>query len=856
MLKPDTRRFGTTEISASSLSSMMTPRSAMIAAVLWLPAIALASFPFQDPALPWADRIDDLVSRLTLEEKVGQMSHGGAAWNSPTPEIKRLGVKPYQWGTECLSGDVYAGPATSFPMSINMASAFDVNMVQRAARATALEVRAKNNDATKRGIYRFHTGLSCWSPVINIARHPLWGRNQETYGEDPLVNGALAAAFVDGLQGDASERYLLTNAGCKHFAGFAGPLNVNADHAISERDLQTTYLPQFKMCVDAGAWSFMCSYSAINGAPSCGSDRLLTQILRNEWDFPGYVVSDQAALEQIAGTYNTHEPGNQPAGYSPFNTSTATAAALIARAGCDLEDSNWNVSGTGSGSNIFASLTRAVSQGLVTEAELDTNVKRLFGVRFRLGEFDPPHMTRNYTDLPLSVVQSKEHIELASEAARRSMVLLKNARATRDGGDGDGERLALPLSAAQLSGKTIALLGPFADATIAPGKTESTGKCVGKGALYYGDYGAGPFQPYWKQGPGPWADQPTARNLTVTITDALSRRAKAAGARLKVAGGCSNACAFDGKPNVCVASSYDKESVTRAASGADVAVVCLGVSTLVEAEGIDRADISLPGAQDKLLRDTVEAVTASGGTVVVVLFNAGGVDVSFANDENAVGAILAAGYPGQTAGTAVVDTLFGDVAPSGRLAVTWPRSLAQVPGIGNYDMAGSTYRYGQPDPLYPFGYGLSYTSFHYSGLSTSPAAPRTCEIVHVAVTVSNTGVVDADEVILAFAEYSDAPQPTPNRTLVAFSRVHVAAGKDAVVHLEISPARLAVLHVPGMDDAPSTWMADPVKVNLWVGGQQPGMKVKAPSNVLSKTISVTGTPQALSECKRKPRRSR
>ena len=452
----------------------------MTLSLLPLAAAATPSFPFWDPSLSWTERVDDLVSRLTLAEKVGQMSHGGASENSPTPAIDRLGIKPYQWGTECLSGDVNAGPATSFPMSINMASAFDAQLLQRTANATAIEVRAKNNDAARRSIHVFHTGLSCWSPVINIARHPLWGRQQETYGEDPYLNGELAAAFVDGLQGH-DPRYLVANAGCKHFAGFAGPLNSNGDHTISERDLQTTYLPQFKRCVEAGAWSFMCSYSAVNGVPSCGSKRLLTSILRDEWKFPGYVVSDQTALEQIAGVYSPHAPGDEPAGYAPFNTSAATAAALIAKAGCDLSDSNWNTSVPAGGpGNVFASLTDAAAQGLVSEAELDVNVKRLFGVRMRLGEFDPPAMTRAVTGIPLDVVQSEAHRGLALEAAQKSIVLLKNAEAT------------LPLSAAALRGKKVAVVGPFADGYV--DRTDD----IARGALYYGDYGTGAFKSYWR----------------------------------------------------------------------------------------------------------------------------------------------------------------------------------------------------------------------------------------------------------------------------------------------------------------------------------------------------------------------
>ena len=757
------------------------------------------------------------------------MSHGGAQTNSPTPSVKRLGVEPYQWGTECLSGDVFAGPATSFPMSINMASAFDAPLLTRTAHATAIEVRAKNNDAVSRGIHQFHTGLSCWSPVINIARHPLWGRNQETYGEDPLLNGALAAAFVTGLQGNSS-RYLLANAGCKHFAGFAGPVNSNEDHTISERDLQTTYLPQFKMCVDAGAWSFMCSYSAVNGVPSCGSPRLLTDILRTEWAFPGYVVSDQTALEQIAGVWSPrHE--SRPAGYAPYNKSVAAAAALIAKSGCDLADSNWNFSATTKAkpSNVFASLARSVHDGLVEEATLDTAVKRLFAVRFRLGEFDPQSMTKEYTGIPLSVVQSEEHMALALEAAQESMVLLKNGNQR------------LPLSASKLSGKRIALLGPFARAAIvSPGPSS---KCAGRGPLYYGDYGAGPFEPYWKL-PSPWTG-PTARDLTVTMEDAMKKRVDTMGGTLLVEPGCdTSGCAAAG---VCNASTYDPAAITAAVESADVVVVCLGTSLLVEAEGIDRPDLSLPGAQEKLLRQAASALPPTS-TLVVLLFNAGGVDVSWAVESDSVHAIVAAGFPGQATGDAVVDTLFGDVVPAGRLAVTWPKSLAQVPAITNYAMSGSTYRYLQPDPLFPFGYGLSYTTFAYSDIAVAPQAPTPCEPLSLHVTVRNTGKVDADEVVMAFVEWTRSPQPTPDRALAAFARVHVRAGEARKVTLELPPAQLAVLAVPGVGNATSTWMASAVSMRLSVGGQQPGMAVHVPSNVLQMDVDVVGKAVPLKEC--------
>jgi beta-glucosidase len=821
-------------------------------------------FPFRDPTLPWDERVDDLVSRRSLEEKIAQMSHGGAGGkNDPTPPITRLGVQPYQWGTECISGDVFAGPATSFPMSMSMASSFDADLLRRTANATGWEVRAKNNDAARRGIHMFHTGLSCWSPVINIARHPLWGRNQETYGEDPLLNGVLGAAFVRGLQGNASSRYLLANAGCKHFAGFAGPLNSNGDHSISERDWQTTYLPQFKMCVDAGAWSLMCSYSSVNGEPSCGSKLLLTDILRTQWKFPGYVVSDQTALEQIAGTYSPNFPGDIPAGYAPFNRSAPLAAALIAKAGCDLEDTNWNSSQPaghpGFSGNVFSHLPQAVAAGLLDPSTIDVSVKRLFAVRFRLGEFDPPEMTRVYTGIPLAVVQSAAHRDLALEASRKTMVLLKNlARkgGRGGGGGGGGGGRALPLSAAALRGRKLALVGPFADGLVV-GPIEQ-GKC-GRGAMYYGDYAAGPFQSYWKLGPGPWPEAPTARNLTVTLADALEARAKEIGASLSVARGCTTDCNGGRGGGVCNRSSYEKAAVARAVRGAAVAIVALGTGSLTEAEGIDRPSLELPGAQDEILADTVAAVGADG-LVIVVVFNAGGVNVSWAAGSAEVDAILSAGFPGQAAGAAVVDTLFGAAVPAGRLTVTWPRSLESVVNMSDYSMSGSTpstYRYGQKDPLFPFGYGLSYTEFAYSNVSVTPHTPAPCEAVTVRVSVTNTGAVDSDEVVMAFVEWDETPPPgypTPELTLAAFARVHIPAGQTMEVSLELQPSSLAVLAVPGIGKETSTWMVGASTITAHVGGQLPAKACgprcpRAPSNVLEAPFSVAGATVPLSKCR-------
>lgn len=269
-------------------------------------------FPFRDPTLPWEERLDDLMARLTLKEMVLQMARGGAKNNGPAPPIDRLGIGPYNWNTECLRGDVEAyGWATSYPQALGLAASFSPELIYQVANATATEVRAKHNIFASLGDYRDHTGLSCFSPVLNIMRHPLWGRNQETYGEDPFLTSELAVAFVMGLQGN-HPRYIKASAGCKHFDVHGGPENIptsrlNFDAKVEERDWRMTFLPQFEACARAGTFSFMCSYNRINGVPACANKKLLTDILRGEWGFQGYVVSDEGAVELImVGHHFTH----------------------------------------------------------------------------------------------------------------------------------------------------------------------------------------------------------------------------------------------------------------------------------------------------------------------------------------------------------------------------------------------------------------------------------------------------------------------------------------------------------------------------------------------------------------------
>ncbi len=375
-------------------------------------------FPFMDPNLDIDERVNDLVSRMTLEEKVGQMMNAA-------PEIKRLGIPEYNWWNECLHGVARAGLATSFPQAIGLGATWDEDLMFRVSSAISDEARAKYHDFVRKGSRLIYQGLTFWSPNINLFRDPRWGRGQETYGEDPFLTGKLGVQFVKGLQGD-DPKYLKAIATLKHYGVHSGPEpgrhSFNA--VISERDLRESYLPHFEMGIKEGkAWSVMCAYNRYMGEPCCNSSELLNEILRNEWGFEGYVVSDCGAISDI---YEGHR----------FVETPEEASALAVRAGCDLECSS-----------VYQSLIEAVKKGLITEQEIDISVKRLFTARFKLGMFDPPEMVK-YASIPYDVVDSKENKELALEAARKSIVLLKN------------ENGFLPLKKEK---GTVAVIGPNSD---------------------------------------------------------------------------------------------------------------------------------------------------------------------------------------------------------------------------------------------------------------------------------------------------------------------------------------------------------------------------------------------------------
>ncbi|KAK6170944.1 hypothetical protein SNE40_019222 [Patella caerulea] len=714
---------------------------------------SVQDYPFRNVSLSWDVRVEDLVGRLTLDEMTLQMAKGGAGQNGPAPAIPRLGIGPYQWDTECLHGSVKHN-ATSYPQSIGLAATWSYDTIRTTAKAIAEDVRAIHNEAVKTGNYSSLTGLGCFSPVINIMRDPRWGRNQETYGEDPFLNGMLAKAYVKGLQGD-HPRYVRANAGCKHFNVHGGPDNIPSsrwsfDSKVSMRDWRTTFLPAFRHCVEAGTYSLMCSYNSINGVPACANKELLTDILRTEWGFKGYVVSDEAAIEGISG------------GHNYTNNSVACAAAAIS-AGCNLE-----LADPRNDKETFMSIPDAVHQGFITEDLVRDRVKPLFYTRMRLGEFDPPELNP-YTFINTSVINDQAHRDLALEVAMKSFVLLKN----------NG---VLPLKKPIYN--NIAVVGPTADAAY----------------LISGDYAA----------------LPDPRFVT-TPRQALQSLAS----HVNYVKGCNDTRCYG----------YDSNSIKMAVKGVDVAFIFIGLGILIEAEGNDRADIQLPGYQQQLIEDVVN--NCGEAEVILVSLNAGPVNITWADQNPKVSAILAVFYPGQAIGVAIKNVLTSSNQPQfGRLPYTWYHTENQVPDMVNYTMVNRTYRYFTGEPLYPFGYGLTYTSFGYRDLILNDTVNAGEELLG-SVTVDNTGNTKGDEVIQIYLVFRSPSVTSPKIQLVNFTRVTIPKGGTTNVDFSISPQNMAVY----TED--KGWVVEPDIITVYVGGQQPGQKKTAATQVLSKTVQIS-----------------
>ncbi len=688
-------------------------------------AQATAREPWRDESLSFEARARDIVGRLTLEEKVLQMK-------DVAPAIERLGIPAYNWWNEALHGVARSGLATVFPQAIGMAATWDEALMFRVATVISDEGRAKYHEYIRNNSHARYQGLTFWSPNINIFRDPRWGRGQETYGEDPYLTGRLGVQFIRGLQGN-DPKYFKTIATVKHFAVHSGPEPERHafDARVSERDMRETYLPHFEMGIrEARAYSLMCAYNRIDGKAACASDPMLRDILRSEWKFNGYIVSDCGAIDDIYLRHKT-EP------------TAAAAAASAVKSGTDLDCGR-----------VYPNLVQSVAQGLISEATIDTSLTRLFLARMKLGMFDAPSRVK-WSSTPFSILDSKPHQELALQAARESIVLLKNS----------GNVLPLRKTLG-----TIAVIGPNAD----------------EPRMLLGNYNGEPSHPVTPlQG---------IRAAVGSTTRVLHARGSDLAQGFPPFDSTAQLARRNGTPVAPTASADSLEAeAVRVAQAADAVVLFLGLTPRLEGEempvqidgfrGGDRTTIDLPPAQQHLL----EKVAALGKPTVLVLLNGSALAVNWAQDH--VPAIVDAWYPGQAGGTAIADVLFGTYNPAGRLPVTFYKSVNDIPAFDNYDMEGRTYRFFRGTPLYPFGHGLSYTSFSYASPTVNRTSLRRSDSVTVSVTVKNTGTRRGDEVVQLYARHVGSKVTRSIKDLRGFRRITLEPGQQRVVRFVV-PASL------------------------------------------------------------------
>jgi beta-glucosidase len=847
-------------------------------------------FPFRNTKLSIEQRVDDVVSRLTLEEKVAQMLNS-------TPAIPRLGIPAYDWWNEVLHG-VARTPfrVTVFPQAIGMAATFDTNSLYKMADYSALEGRAIHNKAIQLGrTGDRYLGLTYWTPNINIFRDPRWGRGQETYGEDPFLTAMLGRAFVRGLQGE-DPRYLKAAACAKHYAVHSGPEPLrhvfNAD--VSSYDLWDTYLPAFKeLVVNANVAGVMCAYNAFRKQPCCGSDLLMVDILRNQWKFTGYVTSDCWAIDDFFKNHKTHP-----------NAASASADAVIH--GTDID----------CGTDAYKSLVQAVKDGLITEKQIDVSLKRLFTIRFRLGMFDPPSMVK-YAQTPASVLESPAHKAHSLKMAQQSIVLLKNDNKT------------LPLSKKI---KKIAIVGPNADnrisvlgnyngipseiATVVDGIKKKLGNnteviyerainFTNDTILVYADV-TGQYAMDGKQGfeatycnNKELKGEPVVTRMEPDI-DHLWQEGQAVAGNIRAYDFSARYTTYytaaddgymtfeveaddgyrffvddkevinawirnrwgartyrlnteknkrykltleyyqaEGKANVRIRTGHyrrtDFNTLTQRIKDADAIIFAGGISPQLEGEEM-RVDYPGFNGGDRttillpaVQTDLMKALHATGKPVVFVMMTGSAIATPWESEN--IPAILNAWYGGQSAGTAIADVLFGDYNPAGRLPVTFYKSDADLPDFNSYSMENRTYRYFTGEALYPFGHGLSYTRFQYDQLAV-PASISKGRKATVSVRVKNSGDRAGEEVVQLYVSQPQNGSRAPLRALKGFKRISLKPGESKLLQFQLSPADLSIVNDAGIP------VQTTGRISIAVGGGQPDVKVKASSNVVKKEIMV------------------
>ncbi|HEY5590876.1 MAG TPA: glycoside hydrolase family 3 C-terminal domain-containing protein [Paludibacter sp.] len=851
-----------------------------------------SKLPYQDSKLSFEQRSEDLLSRLTLQEKVNLMRYD-------SPAIDRLGIPAMNWWNECLHGVARSGLATVFPQAIGMGAMWDTSEMFNIANAISDEARAKHQEYVSRGKRGIYQGLTFWTPNINIFRDPRWGRGMETYGEDPYLTGELAVPYIKGLQGNDPKYYKLI-ATAKHFAVHSGPESTRHFFDVwpTDRDMAETYTPHFKKVVkEAGVYSVMCAYQSVKGAPCCGN-KFLESLLREKWGFKGYIVSDCWAVRDFY----------EKTAHHVVNT-REEAAAMAVKAGTDLNCGD-----------SYPALVNAVKQGLITEAEINISVKRLILARMKLGQFDADKDVK-YTQIPYSVVDSKEQQQLALDAARKSIVLLKN------------DNNLLPLSK---NLKKVAVIGPNAnDLEVLLGnyngfpsnpKTPLTGireKLPNSEVVFAQGCELAAKLPYFEALPtnylytdeslkqhglkaeyfdnSEWKGKSKHNRIDANLDFVWRTKApfpdmkydtfsaKWSGVLVPTVSGeyALGAEGFSGfnlylddklvtkwndihqphkeyelmtleagkkykirveyfqnnteyaimrllwskpKPNL-------KQEAIELAKSSDVVILCMGLSPLLEGEemkvkvdgfsGGDRLDVKLPATQTELIKEIYKL----GKPTVLVLLNGSAVAFNWENEH--IPAILETWYPGQAGGTAIADILFGDYNPAGRLPLTFYKSIDQIPAFDDYNMTGKTYRYFKGEPLYEFGFGLSYTTFEYA-LTQAPTEIKAGDHIQLTVNVKNTGKQDGDEIVQLYISLPDSKYPVPIRSLQGFKRIHLKSGEMKEVRFTITPDKMAAF------DDNSVAQVRAGRVIVSVGGKQPDKKSIEAKKVVQKTIQVTG----------------
>ena len=847
-------------------------------------------FPFQNTTLSFEARVNDLVSRLTLEEKVSQMLNS-------SPAIARLDIPAYDWWNETLHG-VARTPfkTTVYPQAIAMAATFDKNSLFKMADYSALEGRAIYNKAVELGrTNERYLGLTYWTPNINIFRDPRWGRGQETYGEDPFLTATLGDFFVKGLQGD-DPKYLKAAACAKHYAVHSGPepLRHTFDVDVTPYELWDTYLPAFKKLVtESKVAGVMCAYNAFRTQPCCASDILMTDILRKQWKFDGYVTSDCWAIDDFFKNHKTHPDA-------------ASASADAVFHGTDID----------CGTDAYKALVQAVKTGKIPESQIDISVKRLFMIRFRLGMFDPVEMVK-YAQTPASVLESPPHQEHALKMAQQSMVLLKN------------ENNTLPLNKKI---KKIAVLGPNADnsisilgnyngtpsklSTVLQGIKDKLGanteviyekaiNFTNDTLLVYADVknqyafeGKQGFKAeyftnkdlsgkpeiirsetelnhFWQEGEAVVqnikANNFSARyttNFTAAENGSITFELTADDGYRFIVNGKEELNAWsknrwggqtfelkttkgtvynlvveywqgEGKGNVALnAGNYKKTDFTALVNrlkDVDAFVFVGGISPQLEGEEMK---VNFPGFKGgdrtsillpAVQTDLMKALKTTGKPVVFVMMTGSAIAIPW--EAQNVSAIVNAWYGGQAAGTAVADILFGDYNPAGRLPITFYKSDSDLPEFVDYKMDNRTYRYFKGTPLYGFGYGLSYTTFRYDDLKL-PAKIAKGKNISVSVRITNTGKIAGEEVAQLYVINQNAAIKAPLKTLKGFERISLKAGESKTVTFTLSSDDLSYVTTEGI------YQEYIGEIKIAVGGHQPDEPNKSSSTILTKTFVI------------------